>query len=202
MQASRISLHDASFLRFLVSDFISFRGGKLGYHCQRLSSLCQVDLTAQKITSVADFLRVVITGIPLAMEIIGHVDKIIHDLANLHNWKLLQIPVGSRNSDGDRFAGEEILERDKEGEVVRTVLLASRTIIWEIRGAMVLLVNINTTKVICRSCEHQFEGSALLLLPHSSSMEGQGPQRTIIDIASPNNYRPVALSLFGLTRCQ
>lgn len=168
MQASRISLHDAPFLRFLVSDFISFRGGKLCYHCQRLSSLCQVDLTAQKITGVADFLRVVITGIPLAMEIIGHVDNIIHDLASLRNWKLLQIPVGSRNSDGDRFAGEEVLERDKGGEVVKTVLLASQIILWEIRGTMILLGNMNTIKVTCRSCEHQFEGSALLLLPHSS----------------------------------
>jgi hypothetical protein len=61
-------------------------------------------MTAQTVTCLASLLGVAVVGIPLTVEIIGHVDNIIHNLANLRDGKLLQTPVGGRRSDGDGFA--------------------------------------------------------------------------------------------------
>ena len=87
-------------------------------------------------------------GVPLAVEIVCHVDDVVNDIADILYWKLLQVPVRGRGGNGDCLSGKQVLQDGKEGQIFGAILGLAGVKVGEVWRAWIFLVNIDTVKIM------------------------------------------------------
>ena len=71
------------------------------------------------------FLRPLAAGIPLAMQVIGHVYDVINYLGDFGYGEGLEVPVRCWSGNRHGLSGQQILEHGQEGKVVCTIIRAA-----------------------------------------------------------------------------
>lgn len=82
------------------------------------------------------------------MKIVGHVNNVVDNPGDLLKGVGPQIPVRRRRRNGDGLAGQQVLQDNKGCQVVITIVLTAGRDTRNVGGARVLLVNVDTVKVV------------------------------------------------------